>query len=101
MQLYGKDEKSTLLGCFVDGIKNMDNVLCINALVDGVPQLMSVDELFGKQCRLQAILRSGPLKDSKNGKHWSLNVTEVQIDKIPDNYEGYFRTATPKLKFLK
>lgn len=99
VKFYGKNDKNSLLGCFIDITRNMDNALCVNALVNGEPELVPVEKLFGRVGKLSAVLRSGPVKKSKGDLFWSLSVTQIKIDDIPADQIGYYKRAEPLIRF--
>lgn len=100
VRFYGKSDKNTLLGCYCDTVKNVEDVLCVNALVNGSPELLPVSTLFNKVCKLKVVLRSGAIKKSKGEWLWSLNVHELKIDDVGKDELGYFRRTEPKIKFF-
>ena len=101
VKFYGKNNSSPLLGCYVDTFTNEQNVCCVNALVNGKPELLPVKNLCGKICKLTAILRSGSIKKVNNEHFWSLAVTELKIDDIADEQIGYFKHKETHLNILK
>jgi len=76
-----------LLGCYVDVVKNMNDEICVNTVLNGQPLLLKVKQLFGKVGKLTCILRSGVIKKVNEELFWSLNVAEIKVDDIsPDQY---------------
>jgi len=100
VKFYGKSENSSLLGCYVDVVRNMEDEICVNAVVNGQPVLLNVQQLYGKVGKLTCVLRSGVIKKVNEDLFWSLNVTEIKLDDAsPDEY-NYFKRSEPIIKFL-
>jgi len=101
VKFYGKYKNSTMLGCYVDVVKDMKDEICVNAVLNGQQLLLKVKQLFGKVGKLTCILRSGVIKKVNDKLFWSLNVTEIKVDDISADQYNYFKCAEPiSIRFL-
>ncbi|KAF6040090.1 hypothetical protein EB796_001613 [Bugula neritina] len=100
IKFYGKKEKATLLGCFVSTVRNVDNEMCVNALVNNKAMLLPVKDLFGRVSKLTAVLQSGNIKKVNDEWLWSLTVKEIKLDDVKDGEMAYFKRTEPQIKFL-
>lgn len=100
VMFYGKNQSNSLLGCFVDTVTNMDDELCVNAIVNGEKELFPVSNLFNRIAKMSAVLRSGLIKKSKNDLFWSLTVNEIKIQDVPIDQVPYFKRTEPNVRFL-
>ncbi|KAF6016610.1 hypothetical protein EB796_025083 [Bugula neritina] len=100
IKFYGKKEKATLLGCFVSTVRNIDNEICVNALVNNKAMLIPVKDLFGRVSKLTAVLQSGKIKRVNDDWLWLLTVKEIKLDDVEDGKMAYFKRTEPQIKFL-
>lgn len=101
VSFYGKNE-SSCASFFMETVRNADKKKCLNAMENGTPRLIPVEELDEKTGCLTAVLRSGKIvKRQKHEFNWKLSITEILLDPVPKEYEGYFKVAKkPRISFF-
>lgn len=83
VKFYGKDE-SAYIGCYAETTKNSANIQCINAVRNGQPVLLPIEQLERNTWQFTAFLRSGGIKKSNKIKDetlWSLTIVELVLQK--------------------
>lgn len=96
-------EQSDYIGCYLECVLNEEGERCVPGKINGAEALIPVKELPDHTGTIFAVMKSKPLKKSEKNDElmWSFVITELSIEPLPENYEGYFvRHSKPSLLFL-
>jgi hypothetical protein len=102
VHFFAKDD-SDYLGCFVETVLNENGDRAVSAKVNGKEMMLTIKELSDHTGIIFAILKAKPIKKSdRNDEYvWGFVITELCINPLPENYEGYFvKHSKPSFKFL-